>query len=69
MNFQRNMIDNIFSSLFPNSMNSANLGQGENDTIFEQIIDFLMRNDPNTYGTPPASKDAIENLKKIKYIK
>jgi E3 ubiquitin-protein ligase RNF115/126 len=32
----------------------------------ENIINFLMANDPNKYGNPPASKDEVEKLEKIK---
>jgi hypothetical protein len=30
----------------------------------ENIINYLMANDPNKYGNPPASKDEINNLLK-----
>jgi len=32
----------------------------------ENIINFLMANDPNKYGNPPASKEEVEKLIKIK---
>lgn len=31
----------------------------------ENILDFIMRNDPNQYGTPPATENSIKNLKKF----
>jgi len=36
------------------------------DANFENLLDFLMRNDPNSYGNPPASEDSIQKLAKIK---
>lgn len=36
---------------------------------FENILDFIMRNDPNVYGTPPAGENSIKNLPKIKFSK
>ncbi|KAK4751030.1 hypothetical protein SAY87_004512 [Trapa incisa] len=35
----------------------------------EQLIQQLAENDPNRYGTPPASKSAVENLPMIKISK
>ncbi|XP_051133357.1 E3 ubiquitin-protein ligase RING1-like [Andrographis paniculata] len=36
---------------------------------FEQLIQQLAENDPNRYGTPPASKSAVEGLPDIKITK
>lgn len=47
--------DNWFRS--PANLGDYYLGPG-----FEQLIQLLADNDPNRYGTPPAAKDAIENL-------
>jgi len=30
---------------------------------------MLMRNDPNSYGTPPASESAIKSLPKVPFKK
>ncbi|XP_057423640.1 E3 ubiquitin-protein ligase RING1-like [Lotus japonicus] len=40
----------------------ANLGDYFLGPGLEQLIQQLAENDPNRYGTPPASKDAIEKL-------
>ena len=40
------------------------LGQHEESNM-ESIINFIMQNDPNRYGNPPASKKVVENLDKI----
>jgi E3 ubiquitin-protein ligase RNF115/126 len=37
----------------------------ENEEI-ENILNYIMTNDPNKYGSPPASKSEIEKLKKYK---
>ena len=39
--------------------------QGFGDNL-QQIIQNIIDNDPNRYGTPPASKDAIDSLPKGK---
>jgi E3 ubiquitin-protein ligase RNF115/126 len=31
---------------------------------FESLLNWIMMNDPNTYGTPPASKESIQSLRK-----
>jgi len=36
-----------------------------NDDGFESILNYLMANDPNKHGNPPASKDEVEKLEKI----
>ena len=35
------------------------------DSHMENIINYLMANDPNKYGNPPASKEEVEKLEKI----
>lgn len=35
------------------------------ETHMENIINYLMANDPNKYGNPPASKDEVSKLEKI----
>ncbi|KAJ6881023.1 LOW QUALITY PROTEIN: E3 ubiquitin-protein ligase RING1-like [Populus alba x Populus x berolinensis] len=45
----------------------ANLGELFYRT--RQLIQQLAENDPNRYGTPPASKNAVENLPDIKVTK
>ncbi|XP_044466752.1 E3 ubiquitin-protein ligase RING1-like [Mangifera indica] len=44
----------------------ANLGDYFVGPGLEQLIQQLAENDPNRYGTPPASKSAIEGLPNIK---
>ncbi|KAI4328606.1 hypothetical protein L6164_020944 [Bauhinia variegata] len=43
----------------------ANIGDYFLGPGLEQLIQQLAENDPNRYGTPPASKSAIENLPTI----
>ncbi len=45
------------------------LGQHSNDMQFENLLNLIMQNDPNRYGTPPASEKAIKELKKLKVSK
>ncbi|CAH9088432.1 unnamed protein product [Cuscuta europaea] len=44
----------------------GNLGDYFVGPGLEQLIQQLMENDPNRYGTPPASKSALEGLPDIK---
>ncbi|CAL5210194.1 unnamed protein product [Lathyrus oleraceus] len=44
----------------PSNMGDYFLGPG-----LEQLIQQLAENDPNRYGTPPASKDAVQNLPSV----
>ncbi|KAI3464207.1 hypothetical protein Pfo_020870 [Paulownia fortunei] len=44
----------------------TNLGDYFIGPGFEQLIQQLAENDPNRYGTPPASKSAVEQLPDIK---
>ena len=39
--------------------------QDYNDN-FDNILNYIMINDPNKYGNPPASKNAVDKLKKYK---
>ena len=42
------------------------LGMNNQDEgSMESIINYIMANDPNRYGNPPASKKALETLEKI----
>ncbi|CAH1415397.1 unnamed protein product [Lactuca virosa] len=47
----------------------SNLGDYFIAPGLEQLIQQLAENDPNRYGTPPASKSAIENLPNMKITK
>jgi E3 ubiquitin-protein ligase RNF115/126 len=49
---------------FPLHILSSLLGSEESN--MESIIDYIMQNDPNRYGNPPASKTFVENLERIK---
>lgn len=53
-------IDTENSSLVDLIANLLNLDY-ENDEI-EDIINYIMQNDPNRFGNPPASKEVIEKL-------
>ncbi|XVE49718.1 hypothetical protein DITRI_Ditri01bG0103600 [Diplodiscus trichospermus] len=47
----------------------ANIGDYFVGPGLEQLIQQLAENDPNRYGTPPASKSAIESLPSVKITK
>ncbi|TYI94684.1 hypothetical protein E1A91_D02G222500v1 [Gossypium mustelinum] len=47
----------------------ANLGDYFIGPGLEQLIQHLAENDPNRYGTPPASKSAIDSLPSVKITK
>ncbi|MFS7947122.1 putative transcription factor C2H2 family [Helianthus anomalus] len=47
----------------------SNLGDYFIGPGLEQLIQQLAENDPNRYGTPPASKSAVENLPSVKISK
>ena len=49
-------LDMIVNMLGMNNQDEGNM---------ESIINYIMANDPNRYGNPPASKKAIESLEKI----
>ncbi|GAV72271.1 zf-RING_2 domain-containing protein/zf-RING_3 domain-containing protein [Cephalotus follicularis] len=49
------------SGFFPRNLGDYFIG-----THLEDLIQQLAENDPNRYGTPPASKSAIESLKTVK---
>jgi E3 ubiquitin-protein ligase RNF115/126 len=38
------------------------LNRHNNDQPFENLLNFLMQNDPNRHGNPPASKATVDNL-------
>lgn len=42
------------------------LGRHNDDQQFENLLNYLMTNDPNRYGNPPASKKAVEELPREK---
>lgn len=37
---------------------------GSDDTSMDNILNYIMQNDVNRYGNPPASKSAVDNLEK-----
>jgi hypothetical protein len=59
------MVNSLMSMLG----NMVNGGQDmyEGGQTFEQIMQQIVLNDPNKYGPPPASKDALSKLPKGKY--
>lgn len=50
------LLDMIFNLLRDRNTEENNM---------ENIINYIMQNDPNRYGNPPASKSVIETLEKI----
>jgi E3 ubiquitin-protein ligase RNF115/126 len=38
---------------------------GPDDSNMESIINYIMQNDPNRYGNPPASKLAVDSLERV----
>jgi E3 ubiquitin-protein ligase RNF115/126 len=67
-----NQVSNLFSfsSSSNFTLNNNNLSQflyrHNNDQAFENLLNFLMMNDPNRHGTPPASKNTLSTLPRIK---
>mmetsp|Transcript_16991 Transcript_16991/g.16670 ORF Transcript_16991/g.16670 Transcript_16991/m.16670 type:complete len:172 (-) Transcript_16991:288-803(-) len=61
--------DLMFSNLA--GMLSGVIGDQLADQVAQQsmdnVIDQIMRNDPNNYGAPPASKEAIQDLQRGSY--
>lgn len=69
-------MNQILSNLFPvtsqrsrSSIFSGTLlsGIGEQQSSYENILDFIMRNDTNVYGTPPANEDSVTALPKVRF--
>jgi E3 ubiquitin-protein ligase RNF115/126 len=56
-----NMIGNLLSNLFSNSMPGL-FQQVSEEHSMEQIIQYLIDHDHNQYGPPPASKQVIDRL-------
>jgi E3 ubiquitin-protein ligase RNF115/126 len=52
------------SSSFPYRLLASLLATDENN--MESILDYILQNDTNRYGSPPTCKNFIENLQKIK---
>ncbi|CAD8055419.1 unnamed protein product [Paramecium sonneborni] len=53
-----NLFDNLLQLMFPNT-------QFQPGQSLEQLIDYISQNDPNVYGSPPASQEVIDKLEKI----
>ena len=56
---------NTFFTFFPSFIISHIIRHHTEDNI-DNLINEIMQNDTNKYGNPPASKNAIEKLKKCK---
>jgi E3 ubiquitin-protein ligase RNF115/126 len=41
------------------------IGDSYEDSNFESIMNYIMANDPNKYGNPPASKQSVDGLEKM----
>jgi E3 ubiquitin-protein ligase RNF115/126 len=64
-----NLLDNPILSLLSGNNNplAAFLSRhSDGDAAFENFLNILMQNDPNRYGSPPASPSEIQELKKEK---
>lgn len=64
--FSNNNSNNFFSNFLQGFMGTDTtnfLGRHTNDLPFENLLNFLMMNDPNRYGNPPASKKILESIK------
>lgn len=58
---------NSLMSMLGNMVNGGGEDMYEGGLTFEQIMQQIVLNDPNKYGPPPASKDAVGKLPKGKY--
>ena len=72
---------NFLEIIYPRQVNRINVGGGSSgsnildivssllnyneDSHLENIINYLMANDPNQYGNPPASKKVVETLETL----
>uniref|UniRef100_A0A1J3JAF0 RING-type E3 ubiquitin transferase n=1 Tax=Noccaea caerulescens TaxID=107243 RepID=A0A1J3JAF0_NOCCA len=54
------------TSVDPDSVPAASLGDYFIGPGFEMLLQRLAENDPNRYGTPPARKEAVEALATVK---
>ncbi|CAA6662700.1 unnamed protein product [Spirodela intermedia] len=63
------VIENHPSGDFHFPRGAVNVGDYFFGSGLEQLIQQLAENDPNRYGTPPASKSAVESLPTIKITK
>jgi hypothetical protein len=59
------VIDNLFSMTGFSPLGSF-LQRHNGDMQFENLLNYLMMNDPNRYGNPPASKQVVANLPREK---
>lgn len=60
------LVGNLMSVL-NNALNGGGQDLYEGGMTLDQIMQQIVENDPNRYGPPPASKDAIKQLPKGKY--
>jgi E3 ubiquitin-protein ligase RNF115/126 len=59
---QRPRTTSSFLDMLVNILGMNNQDEGS----MESIINYIMANDPNRYGNPPASKKCVENLERTK---
>lgn len=65
--YNPNYINDSFNNNVYNFVNSHSefLQRNQENEVFENLLNYLMVNDTNKYGTPPASIEAIKALKRI----
>jgi E3 ubiquitin-protein ligase RNF115/126 len=64
--FNINPLININSFNFTNDFFPNLLTRQNNDQQLENLLNYLMMNDPNRYGNPPASKKVVDELERVK---
>lgn len=48
-------------------MFSFSFGNQLENNYMDNVLEYIRRIDPNRYGAPPASKEEVSKLKKIKF--
>ena len=60
------LVGNLLNML-TNMLNGGGEDLYEGGMTFDQILQHIIQNDPNRYGPPPASKNAVDKLPKGSY--
>lgn len=58
-NVNMNLFNQLFGLYNQAGQNGTNNQNQPYDSALDNIISFLMQNDPNNYGAPPASKTSV----------